>query len=212
MHFNGIVIADDPATLMNSLIHPYGNPPAEVELPLDVVGETARSGWQAVIPLPEEASWPMPYTVEDWVHCVWPTAFLRERLGPCAILDESTAVNGRGVDHTHVSQRNGQWYALVPRFFDTIGDHWSLQRNWDRYALVTTSGDVCASTTVGELDLEATLAKAAPWLIVGPDGPVFYDRRFRISKEETDETRLQSATPLMDLPAKTLVSLVDWHG
>jgi hypothetical protein len=211
MHFNGIVFADDPRSLMNSLIHENGEPPAEVWLPLDVAGETGRSGWQTIVPDPEEAAYPWPFTVEDWVHCAWPTTFLRERLGPCAILGDE-AIHSLGVDHRNVSRQHGQWQAKVPRFFTTIGDHWSMQRLPDRYVLVTTSGRICASTTVGDLALEATLKKAGPCLVVGPDGPVFYDEGFGPGKEDFESRRLEAAAPLMQLPSETLVSLVDWHG
>lgn len=211
MHFNGIVMAADPTPLMTSLIHEYGYPPADVWLPLDVTGPAARSGWQTVTPYPEDAARPWPFKEENWVHCAWPTSFLREQLGPCAILNDA-AINQRGVEHFNVQQRGGRWCAQVPRFFDTIGDHWSLQTHPDRYALVTTSGRICSSTTVGELDLAATLVKAGPCLIVGPDGPVFYDEGFGPGKEDFADRRMKAAAPLMDLPPDRLVSLVDWHG
>lgn len=211
MHFNGIVIADDPKSLMNSLIHHNGNPPAEVWLPLDVTHETGQSGWQTIIPYPDEAAYPWPYAVRDWVHCVWPTAFLREQLGPYALLADA-AIDSAGVDQQNIEKRDGRWYAQVPRFFDTIGDYWSMQRLPERYALVTISGRVCASTTLGDLDLEATLNEAGPCLIVGPEGPVFYDEGFGPGKEDFEQRRALAAAPLMQLPPETPVSLVDWHG
>ncbi len=211
MHCQAIVFGDHPERLMDSLIQTSGQMPADVSVPLEVTDSSGRSGWHTVNDGHRQFSAQSAYGYGNWVHCAWPTSFLREQLGPCAILNDA-AINQRGVEHFNVQQRGGRWCAQVPRFFDTIGDHWSLQTHPDRYALVTTSGRICSYTTVGELDLAATLVKAGPCLIVGPDGPVFYDEGFGPGKEDFADRRMKAAAPLMDLPPDTLVSLVDWHG
>ena len=212
MHFHGYVFANEPKPLMDSLIHFNGDPPAEVWLPLVVGDNTARSGWTKVEPEDWERELPSPYGVEDWVHCVWPTTFLRERLGPYALLSDE-ALDSAGVSHRNVKLLDGQWCAAVPRFFDTIGDHWSYLRSTEYAALVTFGGHRSNNLALWELDLDASLDVGAPSLIVGPDGPVFYDVSFRPEDPKAYRARVEAAAaPLLDLPRDTRVSVVDWHG
>ena len=204
MHFTGFVAADEPAKLMRSLIHQDGDSPAEVWVPLDVAGP-GRCGWQQV----SEAD--SRYPEEDWVHCAWPTPFLRKTLGPYAILgDEGIAT--RGVSREFVKRRNGVWQAKIPRFFDTIGDHWSIERRDDRFGLVTKSGSVGGIVMIEDLDLERSLEKAGPCLLVGPQGPLFYDEGFRSSRESFLRRRREAAQAFLDLPSDMCVLQVDWHG
>ena len=107
MHFHGYVFANDPKPLMDSLIHFNGEPPAEVWLPLVVGDDTGRSGWTKVEPEDWEREIPYPYRVEDWVHCVWSTTFLRERLGPYALLSDE-ALDSAGVSHRNVRLFDGR--------------------------------------------------------------------------------------------------------
>lgn len=212
MHFHGWVISNDPEPLMDSLIHLYGEPPADVWLPLDIDESYARSGWTKVEPEQWERDAPFPYTVEDWVHCVWPTAFLRERLGPYALLSDQ-ALDSVGVNHRNVKLVDGQWLAAVPRFFDTIGDAWSFVHSTQYATFVSLGGQTSDSTTVGELDLDASLDLGLPCLVVGPEGPVHYDVSFKPVGPEVARARVRSAVaPLLDLPRETRVSAVDWHG
>lgn len=212
MHFRGFVFANNPEPLMNSLIHFDGEPAAEVWLPLVVGDDSARSGWTKVEPEDWEREIPYPYTVEDWVHCVWPTTFLRERLGPCALLGDE-ALDSTGVSHRNVKRIDGEWRAAVPRFFDTIGDHWSFLWSTEHVALVTLTGRKCHTTAVEGLDLQASLDLGTPSLIVGPEGPVFYDVSFGPEDREAYRARVEAAAaPLLGLPPDTRVSVVDWHG
>ncbi len=212
MHFHGYVFANDPEPLMNSLIHFYGEPPAEVWLPLAVDQGSSRSGWITVEAEDWERDIPFPYTVDDWVHCVWPTTFLRDQLGPQALLGDE-ALDSTGVSHRNVKHMGDQWCAAVPRFFDTIGDHWSYLHPREHAALVTVSGDRSNHVALWELDLDATLDLSHPSLIVGPDGPVFNDVSFGPEDRTSYRARVEAAAaPMLELPRHTRVSLVDWHG
>lgn len=212
MHFRGYVFGDAAESLMNSLIHRDGHPPGDLWLPLDVTSEHARSGWIAVEPEDWQREIPRPYTVDRSVHCVWPTAFLREQLGPLAMLGDG-ALSSIGVCRRNVRRMDGNWYAAVPRFFDTIGDHWSIPLADEHSALVTLDGGMAWTTTVGDFDLQASVDLSAPWLVVGPDGPVFYDVSFEPEDPAARRARIiAAAAPLLALPSDTPVILVDWHG
>lgn len=212
MHFRGYVFSNEPDTLMDSLIHVDGHPPGDVWLPLDVASDRSRSGWIAVAPPDRQLDIPGLSPADDWVNCVWPTAFLRERLGPLALLGGG-ALTPRGVCRRNVRCIDGDWFAAVPRFSDTIGDHWSFPLHDEHIALVTHLGEATWTTTVGELDLGASLDAGPPSLIVGPEGPVFYDVSFEPEEPGAYRARVAAAAePLMDLPPGTRVWLVDWHG
>lgn len=210
MHFMGYVFSNDPDTLMDSLIHRDGHPPGDVWLPLDVAADHSRSGWISVRlgDQQRELAWP---SADDWVNCVWPTAFLRERLGPLALMGDE-ALTATGICRSNVRLIDGEWFAAVPRFLDTIGDYWSFRCD-EHAALVTLRGETTGSTTVRDLDLAASLDHCGPSLVVGPEGPVFYDVSFRPGPPGAYRARVAAAaTSLMDLPADTPVWLVDWHG
>jgi hypothetical protein len=211
VHFQGYVFSNEPRILMDSLIHVDGHPPGDVWLPLDVAADGARSGWIAVQPADQQPGTPGPSAVDEWVNCVWPTAFLRKRLGPLALLGAG-ALTASGVCRRNVRFVDGDWFAAVPRFFGTIGDSWSFQYNAEHGALVTHRGEATWTTTVRELDLAASLDLDAPALVVGPEGPVFYEVSFTPEEPRAYRARLAAAAaPLMDLPPDTCVWLVDWH-
>lgn len=210
MHFRGFVFDSDPAHLMRSLIQVEGEPPAEVWLPLVVREESARSGW--AWGGSDDGEGGSAGADEERLHCAWPTRFLRERLGPYALLGDR-ALDSTGVHHRNVKRIEGQWSAAVPRFFRTIGDHWSLLSSHELTALAATNGQLASTLTVADLDLGASQELASPSLVVGPDGPVFYEWPWRRENRRTYRARLLAATaPLLDLPPDTPVWIVDWHG
>lgn len=142
---------------------------------------------------------------------MWPTAVLRGLLGPCALLREGET-DSTGVARRHIAEIDGQWYAGVPRFFHTVGDHWSRLIQADRLALVTTSGQEVPTTTVADMDLEASLKLGGPSLIVGSEGPVYHDTSWGLIDEDGSIARRRAATEvLMTLPGETPVTAIDFH-
>ena len=205
MHCQGLVFSDDPQRLMNSLIQTESRPPADVWTPLEIDDADGRSGWHTV---PDGCRLQKhPYDYGQAVHCVWPTAFLRDHLGPHALLPD-TALSSREVPRNHVQRRDGQWWAQVPRFFETVGVIWSPKREsqWQGHH----STDAAEGATVGSLDLLYNLETHDPNLIVGPTGPVFHQSP-GTDGDDVVRRRLEAASLLMKLPSSTPVTLVNWH-
>ena len=167
-----IVFGDQPKQLMDSLIQKSGTMPADVSVPLEVEDTGGRSGWHTVNDDHRQLGEPPAFGYGSWVHCVWPTAFLRDHLGPHALLSDE-ALSRLEVPCNHVHKREGQYWAQVPRFFRTVGVRWSTvygSSRWQGHS----SNDAGDGATVSSLDLEYNLATHDPNLIVGPTGPVFY--------------------------------------
>lgn len=117
-----------------------------------------------------------------------------------------------GVARKHVVEIDGQWYAAVPRFFHTVGDHWSRIIASDRPALVTISGQEVATTTVADMDLDASFKVGGPSLVVGPEGPVYHDTSWGSGDKEDSIARRRAVTEvLMTLPGDTPVTAIDFH-
>lgn len=205
MHFQGLVFSDDPTPLMNSLIQTSSQPPADTSIPLSASGEHARSGWHAIAS--EHRQDPTTeYGFGRFVRCVWPTEWLREQLGPYALLPDSALAS---CEISGVQKKGGQWWARIPRFFTTIGVFWSMTYQsppWQSHGLF----DAADEAAVGSLDLGFSLTAHEPNLIVGPHGPVFYEGPKKVSAEGAFR-RFEAARPLMDLPPSTRVTLVSWH-
>ena len=216
MHYNGWVFGPKVDELMDSLTHPFGHSRPEVMVPMEIVSDKAvelpmwRSGWALVKPDPSVPIW-CP-DEHEFLTIVWPAAVLRDLLGPCALLNEGET-DSTGVLRHHICEVEGQWYAGVPRFFHTVGDYWSRLRHPDRLALVTTSGEEVPATTVAEMDLEASLTLGGPSLIVGPEGPVYYDTNWDPIDSDDRIAHLRAVTEvLMTLPGETPVTAIDFHG
>jgi hypothetical protein len=213
MHFNGWVFGHEVDQLMNSLTHRDGDSPAEVWLPIEDAGAIAhdelgwRSGWALIHAWEND---PRAEPVEEWAEFYWPTTFLRERLGPHALLPDAP-LGWAAVARRNIRRIDGAWHAAVPRFYRTVCDYWSPLRARTREALVTTSGGQRHKSTVAQIDLEASLELGGPSLIVGPEGPVFYDVSFR-DDPTTPSRRRSAAEGLMRLPGDTPVTGVDFHG
>ena len=107
-----------------------------------------------------------------------------------------------------MQKKDGQWWAQVPRFFETIGVLWSPNREsqWQGRS----SADAAEGATVGSLDLLNNLETHDPNLIVGPTGPVFYQTP-GAHGDCVVRRRLEAASLLMKLPTSTPVTLVNWH-
>lgn len=215
MHYNGWVFGPEVDQLMESLTHPFGHTRPEVMVPMEIVSDEAvelpmwRSGWALVHPDPSVPIW-CP-DEEDFLTIVWPTAVLRDLLGPCALL-RAGETDSTGVARRHIAEIDGQWYAGVPRFFHTVGDYWSRLIQADRLALVTTSGQEVPATTVADMDLEASFKLGGPSLIVGPEGPVYHDISWgRIDKDGSIARRRAATDVLMTLPGETPVTAIDFH-
>ncbi len=204
MHCHGLVFSDDPDRLMNSLIANDRRNPADVWTPMEVETSDGRSGWHTL---------PSQYRIGDSsgygqaVHCVWPTVFLREHLGPHALLPDS-ALSLREVPRGDVTRRGGEWFAKLPRFFETIGVHWSAthESQWQGHQFA----DAARGATVGSLDLDYNLKTHDPNLLVGPNGPVFFQAPGS-SDLDVVRRRREAASLLMRLPKSTPVTLVSWH-
>jgi hypothetical protein len=155
---------------MNSLIQTSSQPPADTSIPLSASGEHARSGWHAIAS--EHRQDPTTeYGFGRFVRCVWPTEWLREQLGPYALLPDSALAS---CEISGVQKKGGQWWARIPRFFTTIGVFWSMTYQsplWQSHGLF----DAADEAAVGSLDLGFSLTAHEPNLIVGPLGPVFYE-------------------------------------
>jgi hypothetical protein len=208
MHCQAIVFGDHPERLMNSLIGTPDRTPADVRVPLQVDHADGRSGWHTVNADNRQLDEPSGYAYGGWVHCVWPTAFLRDHLGPHALLDDQ-ALSSLELPRHHVQKAEGQWWARVPRFFRTVGAHWSTVPGSSRWQ-GDGSDDAVDGATVGSLDLQHNLMSHDPNLVVGPTGPVFYQRPDGGGRDVV-QRRLEAALPLMDLPPQTPVTLVSWH-
>jgi len=208
MHCQAIVFGDHPERLMDSLIQTSGQMPADVSVPLEVTDSSGRSGWHTVNDDHRQFSAQSAYGYGNWVHCAWPTAFLRDHLGPYALLPDE-ALSGLEVPRNHVHKQEGQWWAQIPRFFRTVGVVWSTvygSSRWQGHS----SDDVADGATVASLDLEYNLATHDPNLIVGPTGPVFYQDP-EAEGRNVARRRFEAALPLMGLPPSTPVTLVNWH-
>ena len=208
MHCQAIVFGDQPKQLMDSLIQKSGTMPADVSVPLEVEDTGGRSGWHTVNDDHRQLGEPPAFGYGSWVHCVWPTAFLRDHLGPHALLSDE-ALSRLEVPRNHVHKREGQYWAQVPRFFRTVGVRWSTvygSSRWQGHS----SNDAGDGATVSSLDLEYNLATHDPNLIVGPTGPVFYQDPDG-QGHNVAQRRFEATLPLMELPASTPVTLVNWH-
>jgi len=208
MHCQALVFGDHPDRLMDSLIQTSGHMPADVSVPLEVAEGSGRSGWHTVNAEHLQLVEPPAFEYGRWVHCVWPTAFLREHLGPHALLSDG-ALSSLEVPRNNVGKHDGQWWAQVPRFFRTIGVRWSTVHGSSRWQ-GDGNEDAANGATVASLDLEYNLATHDPNLIVGPTGPVFYHDP-DTQGHDVAHRRLEAALPLMELPPSTPVTLVSWH-
>lgn len=208
MHCQAIVFGDHPERLMGSLIRTSGQMPADVRVPLEVDDAHGRSGWHIVSAdqrqLIEEAA----FEYGSWVHCVWPTAFLRDHLGPHALLSDG-ALSSLEVPRRHMQKQAGQWWVQVPRFFRTVGVRWSAVHDSSRWQGYGTQ-DAADGATTSSLDLEYNLATHDPNLVVGPTGPVFYQDP-QVEGRDVAQRRFEATLPLMELPPSTPVTLVNWH-
>lgn len=166
MHFEGLVFSHHPQNLMDSLIQTSGQRLAEVRIPLDLSDDHSRSGWYNISD--EHRLEPShSYWHDSLTRSVWPTEFLRENLGPHALLPES-ALASLEISRRDIEKKDGQWWAQIPRFFQTIGVFWSMtyrSPRWQEYGWY----DQPDSTTVSGFDLDSHLDAAAVNLIVGPD-------------------------------------------
>lgn len=205
MHFTGLVFGPNPQELMDALIQTPDSP--TVRVPLLAADERARSGWHSIT---------SQYTQDPHGHgyyssgsrCVWPTAFLRKHLGPCALLSDTSLTTAELASHD-ISKKDGEWWAQVPRFFSNIGVFWMFayrSPRWSHGEYYTEPDDA----TVSGIDLPYVLAEHDPNLIVGPDGPVFFEGPQKISADSAPR-RLATLEPLMKLPPSTSVNLVFWH-
>jgi hypothetical protein len=100
----------------------------------------------------------------------------------------------------------GLWHVSVPRFFQTVGDHWSFRQQDEWMTFITRDGNQTGRTCIEDLDVEASLAQFKPSLIVGPEGPLFFDA---LSEDAGDVSA--AAHALMTLPGGTPVHAVDFH-
>lgn len=208
MHCQGIVFGDQPEILMDSLMQGSSLPPADVWTPLDVTGADGRSGWHNVSDQYRQDREARGYSYGTAVLCVWPTSFLREHLGPYALLSDG-ALSSREVPRNLVQKKDGQWRAHLPRFFQTVGVKWCREHTSSRWQ-GRSSTDAAEGATVGSLDLEYNLMTHDPNLIVGPRGPVFYQAPDS-DGHHVVRRRLDAALHLMELPGATPVTLVSWH-
>lgn len=205
MHCQALVFGDQPNRLMDSLTSTSSRMPADVSVPLELSDGRNRSGWHTVSSrhLQFEGS-----GYGNWVHCAWPTHFLREHLGPHALLSDG-ALSGLEVPRHHLQKADGLWWAQVPRFFRTIGVRWSIVNGASRWQGIGDS-DAANGATVATLDLEHNLATHDPNLVVGPMGPVFFQRPDAPGRDVA-QRRWEATLPLMGLPGSTPVTLVNWH-
>jgi hypothetical protein len=215
VHYNGWVFGHEVDRLMDSLTHPFGYSQPEVMIPMEIISDESvelpmwRSGWALVHPDPSVPIWSPDE--EDFLTITWPTPVLRDLLGPCALLGKGHTESA-GVARKHVVEIDGQWYAAVPRFFHTVGDHWSRIIASDRPALVTISGQEVATTTVADMDLNASFKVGGPSLVVGPEGPVYHDTSWGSGDKEDSIARRRAVTEvLMTLPGDTPVTAIDFH-
>ena len=196
MNLDGFVFGPEDRRMLASLTHSEGVP-ADVWVPLDVHHASGRSGWHVV---PRHPSPFAAFEDKSDVHCVWPTPFLRWYLGRHALLPDA-ALCGRDVTRRYVKKREGIWQAKIPRFFTTVAEVW-----WSDFGFHSSlSTDVAERTQVGRIDLVANLAKYNPLLIVGPNGPVFYEPG---AEEDFTSRRRAAIEPLMRLPPRTPVRLI----
>lgn len=208
MHCQALVFGENHETLMDSLMQTGARPPADVRIPLEVTTPSGHSGWHTLNDQYKQFPRGSVYEYGSWVHCVWPTDFLRDHLGPHALLDEG-ALSGCEVSRSAVQKQDGAFWAKVPRFFRTIGVHWSVTRAASRWQGHNTK-DAADGARVGTLDLEHNLVTHDPNLIVGPTGPVFYQAP-QVEAHDFVQRRLEAAQRLMKLPLLTPVTLVTWH-
>ncbi len=189
---------------MDAMTAPDGYPRAEVWLPLDVSG-TSDDGlvrWQS--------AWAQcpPANGEVWIEFGLPTHVITERLGPHALTSVFGMERTKAL-RSDVRKRHGEWMVKVPRFFKTVTEYWTSDPQ-DRAPLTTADGQSSTHTTVGELDVEASLDRYRdePELLVGPEGPVLFgplDYRYRSTMDW--HRRLDSALDrLLQLPATTPVT------
>jgi hypothetical protein len=69
------------------------------------------------------------------------------------------------------------------------------------------------TTTVADMDLEASLTLGGPSLIVGPEGPVYHDTSWDPIDSDSSITRRRAVTEvLMTLPGDTPVTAIDFHS
>lgn len=203
MTFNAFLFGDDWHKTLDPLVQTGDEAPAHIWVPLDVEHASGRSGWHTVR---RELSY-LRYADKSDVHCAWPTVFLRWYLGPHALLPDS-AVSALDVARSRVKRREGVWHARVPRFFQTIGSDWLTPGHWHNGKR---SADAGEGSCVRRVDLEASLQAHDPVLIVGPQGPCFYEPR---RTEGFESRRWAAIVPLMQLPPRTGVQLVVFreHG
>lgn len=208
MHCQALVFGDQPERLMDSLTQTSGQMPSDVSVPLDVSDASGRSGWHTVNHDHRQFADPSTYGFGTWITCVWPTAFLRDHLGPHALLCDE-ALTSLELPRDHVRRKDGQWWAQVPRFFRTVGVRWSTvygSSRWQGHS----DADAANGATVSSLDLEYNLATHDPNLIVGPTGPVFYQDP-TAEGHNVAQRRLEATRALMGLPPSTPVTLINWH-
>ena len=124
MHLYGWAVGADTAGVMRSLTHHMGFPPAERWLPLQSTAASGilpqwRSGW--VVDPPEPG--------DEWVHVALPAQMVKDELGPYALVPEQGLATVGDPDHVRRTE-DGSLRIGVPRFFETVTDHWSFARDW----------------------------------------------------------------------------------
>ncbi|MBK6764724.1 MAG: hypothetical protein IPG68_16310 [Micrococcales bacterium] len=143
-----------------------------MSVPLEVTDSGDRSGWHTVNHDHLHLIDRYAFGYGNWVHCVWPTAFLRDHLGPHALLPDQ-ALSGLEVPRNQVHKQEGQWWARVPRFFRTVGVRWSTvygSSRWQGHS----GADAADGATVATSNWNTTSRPTTPTSSSDRPALVFY--------------------------------------
>jgi hypothetical protein len=172
MHLTAWLVGDDTERILDDLTAPDGYPRAQVWVPLDTTTGTASPQLRKY-----RSAWAHRTTDGvQWVDFAVPADTILEAVGAQALARPKTMTHGRAL-RSDVRTRDDVLMAKVPRFFSTVATQWTFEQV-GQDPLITRRGRETTTTTIGNLDLEASFRRdgGEPDLVIDHRGPLLFQR------------------------------------
>lgn len=173
MHLTAWLIGEDAENTLNDLTAPDGYPPAEVWVPLEASFATPSRQL-----LKYRSAWAYRTACgEQWVDFAMAADTILDAVGPRALANPRSLTHGTAL-RSNVQERDGVLMVKVPRYFSTVATQWTVEQV-GQDPLITQRGRETTWTTVGQLDLKATLGdrERVPGLVIDQNGPRLLRRK-----------------------------------